>query len=104
MLASRLSLPSILFTWIPALAANPPDRVALWSPFGAELNIERPYENPVPEVTVQVELTSPSGQKRRTEAFRDGEDHWRFRFSPDALGAWSWRTYLRDPRVPKEAP
>lgn len=45
---------------------------------------------------VVVELQSPGGKPRAIDAFWDGGRTWRFRYSPDETGAWSWRTTAAD--------
>jgi hypothetical protein len=50
------------------------------------------YQNPVQDVQVAVEFTSPSGKQITVEAFWDGFKTWRMRFSPEEVGQWSYRT------------
>jgi hypothetical protein len=60
--------------------------------FEASLESEREYQNPVQEVSVTVEVESPSAKRYSIPAFWDGGRTWRFRFSPDEAGAWKWST------------
>lgn len=49
------------------------------------------YQDPVRDVTVTVELTAPSGRRHEAQAFWDGGRIWRFRYSPEEPGQWSFR-------------
>lgn len=49
------------------------------------------YPNPVQDVQVALEFAS-NGQTRTVEAFWDGGQTWRARFSPDMCGHWTWRS------------
>ena len=51
----------------------------------------RVYENPVHDVEVMVEFVSPSGRRKTVDAFWDGGQTWRARFSPDEVGGWEAR-------------
>ncbi len=51
----------------------------------------RVYENPVHDVEVMVEFVSPTGRRKTVEAFWDGGQTWRARFSPDEVGGWEAR-------------
>lgn len=46
---------------------------------------------------VSIELKSPSGKPRAIDAFWDGAQSWRFRFSPDEIGEWSWQSVCATP-------
>lgn len=58
------------------------------APFYSTLN----YDNPFWDVDVRVTFTAPSGAAQTIDAFWDGEDVWRVRFSPDEVGTWEWAT------------
>ncbi len=58
----------------------------------AELRGAEPFDKPLQQVDVRVGLTSPSGRRRTIDAFWDGERVWRFRFSPDEVGTWTWHS------------
>lgn len=64
--------------------------VPRWTCFEAELTSKKNYTNPVQDVTVEVEFTSPSGKRSTVPAFWDGGKTWRVRFSPDEEGRWTW--------------
>lgn len=50
------------------------------------------YANPYADVRVQVIFTAPDGRELRALAFHDGDDIWRARVAPDAIGEWRYRT------------
>jgi hypothetical protein len=75
---------------------GPVIQVTLHSRFEAAFKSALAYDNPVQDVRVVVEFTGASGVER-TEAFWDGENCWRVRFSPSQAGRWSWRTYCSPP-------
>ncbi|MGC9350190.1 MAG: DUF4038 domain-containing protein [Anaerolineae bacterium] len=50
-------------------------------------------DNPYVEIWAEVQLTEPDGKTfRKIPLFWDDGRTWRFRFSPDKLGTWTWRT------------
>jgi hypothetical protein len=67
--------------------------VPIWTRFEAELTSSQKYDNPVQDVQVGVEFTSPNGRKRTVQAFWDGGATWKVRFSPDEVGKWSYRSH-----------
>ncbi len=64
--------------------------------FESRFTSDSDYANPVQEVKLRVEFTSPSGKKRSVLGFWDGGRTWRVRFSPDETGQWSYRTSCSD--------
>jgi hypothetical protein len=55
------------------------------------------YQNPYLELEGEVVLSPPQGPKRRASLFWDGGATWKFRFSPDLPGEWTWRVGSADP-------
>ena len=70
--------------------------VELWTRFEDTFTGARDYDNPVQDVKVSVEFTSPGGNKRTVLAFWDAGRTWRVRFSPDEVGKWTYRTLCSD--------
>lgn len=70
--------------------------VQQWKRFEHKLVSSKEYDNPVQDVKVSVEFTSPSGKKRSLLGFWDGDKNWCVRFSPDQTGSWSFRTSCSD--------
>ncbi len=66
--------------------------VTQWARFEASFTSTTEYQNPLQEVQVEVEFTSPSGKRYATEAFWDGFKIWKVRFSPEEVGAWTYRS------------
>jgi hypothetical protein len=64
--------------------------IALYSRFETSFESARDYENPVQDVSVEVEFQC-AGTRVTTNAFWDGERIWRVRFSPEMAGLWTWR-------------
>lgn len=50
------------------------------------------YANPYTDVRVQVIFTAPDGRELKALAFHDGDNTWRARIAPDAVGEWRYRT------------
>ncbi|MBN1807321.1 MAG: DUF4038 domain-containing protein [Sedimentisphaerales bacterium] len=70
--------------------------VEQWTRFENTLISSKDYSNPVQNIKVKVEFTSPSGKKRTLIAFWDGGRLWRMRFSPDEQGNWTYKTICTD--------
>src|SRR5689334_14785674 len=49
-------------------------------------------DDPVHTVDLSVELVAPSGDRHRVAAFWDGDRAWRARYSPGAVGIWTYTT------------
>ena len=77
-----------------ALAAN--SIVEQWTRFEDTFHSSKDYNNPVQDIKVTVEFTSPGGNKRMFLAFWDGNRVWRVRFSPDEPGKWTYKTLCSD--------
>ncbi len=50
------------------------------------------YKNPYVEASATATLDGPDGSTRTIPLFWDGGSTWQFRFSPDLVGTWQWRT------------
>jgi hypothetical protein len=77
-----------------AQAAN--NVAAQWTRSEDTFTGSRDYDNPVQEVKVKVEFTSPSGNERMLLGFWDGGRVWRVRLSPDERGKWTYKTFCSD--------
>jgi len=87
----------VFFLVVNALAsALSPAATPKYGVFEAELSSDRKYANPSADVELSVEFTSPSGDRTKVDAFWDGDDFWRFRFSPTRTGKWTWRSKCSD--------
>jgi hypothetical protein len=74
-------------------AAQPiPHTVAQWTRFEAQFTSAAEYQNPLQELQVEVEFTSPGGKKHSVAAFWDGFRVWKVRFSPEEVGKWTYRS------------
>lgn len=67
-------------------------QVPMHARFEAAFESRLSYDNPVQDVRVIVEFTFDAGVFL-ADAFWDGEQCWRVRFSPQWVGHWSWRTH-----------
>ena len=65
-------------------------QIPQWTVFETAVQSVHHYDNPFWDVTVQVELTAPSGRQHVVDAFWDGAHTWRMRFCPDKVGEWQW--------------
>ena len=77
--------------------ANGPGQVAQWTRFEVQLACAGEYRNPLQDVKVEVDFTSPSGQTATVEAFWDGGKIWKVRFSPEEIGKWTYVTRCSRP-------
>ena len=79
---------------ISALAAEA--NVGQWTRFDETFSSSKAYDNPMQDVEITVEFTSPGGSKRTMLGFWDGARRWRVRFSPDEKGTWTYKTSCSD--------
>lgn len=78
-----------------ARAAEKVSRLALYE---ARFESSRSYGNPYKELSAEAALTEPDGRTTRSvPLFWDGGAVWKFRFSPDKTGAWTWTVTSADP-------
>ncbi|MCF7669255.1 MAG: DUF4038 domain-containing protein [Verrucomicrobia bacterium] len=77
-------------------AAENGTEVSLWTPYETAFASAESYDNPFQDVDIEVRFTAPSGEVTTVDAFWDGEDVWRVRFSPDELGVWRYTTVSSD--------
>lgn len=80
-------------TYALAAANNPPRSTAQWTVFEARFASTSEYQNPFQDVTVTVDFRSPDGKHHLVDAFWDGENVWRVRFSPEQTGEWTYETH-----------
>jgi len=66
------------------------EQVAQWTRFEAQFTSSADYENPVQDVQIEVDFTSPNGKKQTIFGFWDGGRTWKARFSPDETGKWKY--------------
>jgi uncharacterized protein DUF4038/uncharacterized protein DUF5060/collagenase-like protein with putative collagen-binding domain len=72
------------------------DDIQQWGRFENSFVSTNEYQNPVQQVKIKVEFTSPDGTKRNIFGFWDGAKQWRVRFSPDQVGSWTYKTTCSD--------
>ncbi|MFC1633535.1 DUF4038 domain-containing protein [Planctomycetota bacterium] len=70
--------------------------VQQWTRFEQMFTSSRDYGNPVQDVKMEVEFTSPGKNKRTFLAFWDGTRKWCVRFSPDEQGKWTYKIACSD--------
>lgn len=70
---------------------------ACWTVFELVLESQRDYENPFWDVDCAATFVSPSGAKKRADAFWDGGRTWRVRFCPGEIGEWRYETTCSNP-------
>jgi hypothetical protein len=68
------------------------DSVQQWHVFEITFRGLLEYRNPSQDVTVTVTFRGPNDEHEEVDAFWDGGDTWRARFSTGALGTWRWRS------------
>lgn len=60
------------------------------------------YANPYTDVLLEANLRAPNGDQRTFLGFWDGTNTWRFRFTPDQVGTWTWTTRSNDSELDKQ--
>ena len=65
--------------------------VALWQMHEFAVKGRSEVDNPFREAALVGEFVGPSGQTNVVDGFYDGEELWRLRFVPDAVGEWSYQ-------------
>ncbi|MCX8038163.1 MAG: DUF4038 domain-containing protein [Candidatus Sumerlaeia bacterium] len=61
------------------------------------LSASEQYANPYTDLSAEALITEPDGKTQRTvPLFWDGGSVWKFRFSPDRPGAWTWAVKSSD--------
>lgn len=64
-----------------------------WTVFETSFTSTAEYPNPLQNVAVTVEFKSPRGENHNVDAYWDGGNIWRVRFSPDQAGEWAYQTH-----------
>ena len=64
--------------------------IGLFEIYEAQFNQIGSYSNPYTSVTADVHFTSPSGKQLILPLFWDGNNVWKFRFTPNELGTWGY--------------
>lgn len=67
-------------------------RVHVWEVLELTFEAEMTYENPFREVELSGEFEGPNGERLLIPGFWDGDNRFKLRFAPTAVGAWRWRT------------
>lgn len=70
--------------------------VPKWERFEAEFTSLADYTNPLQEVTLKVQFTSPLGETTQVYGFWDGGRTWRVRFAPSQPGHWKFKSSCSD--------
>ena len=75
------------------------EQVKIWDKFEHLFTSTKTYENPLYDVkSFSVLVTAPSGLIHKINGFWDGELCWKFRFCPDEIGEWTFKTQCSDQR------
>jgi hypothetical protein len=78
------------------IASAVEQKVPLFGILEQTLHHSGTYQNSYVDASATATLARPDGATRTVPLFWDGENIWRFRFSPDVVGAWRWRTTSDD--------
>jgi hypothetical protein len=81
----------------PAKPPSPSRRVPLHGFFQRSFHHTGEYTNPYVEASATATFAAPDGRTLALPLFWDGGTTWRLRFSPNALGRWSWSVSSPDP-------
>lgn len=63
-----------------------------WKLIELDFIAESTVDNPYMELQMKVVFTSPTGDTYSAPGFWDGEQRWKVRFAPNALGRWEWKS------------
>jgi len=78
-------------------AADSPPRVGRYELREVALPATGQYANPYTDLVAEAVIVPPAGRPVRViPLFWDGGAAWKFRFSPDELGTWTWTVKSRD--------
>ena len=83
-----------------AAAARPAavvDSVPRFGVFEERFTQQGSYANPYTAVTAEATFVRPGGGRRSIPLFWTGGKQWKVRFSPDAVGPWTWSVRSSDP-------
>ncbi len=69
--------------------------VTVWKIQEIDFHSEANYAHPFRDVELRVTFTAPSGLSSMVNAFWDGDNIWRVRFSPNEPGTWKWQSTSR---------
>ena len=81
-----------------SLAHSEEPQVEQYHVYEIHLHSGRTHGNPF-DVSVSATIRGPEDRELDVAGFYDGEGVWKIRFSPDALGLWSWTTTSDDPEL-----
>ncbi|MGB3534832.1 MAG: DUF4038 domain-containing protein, partial [Microcoleaceae cyanobacterium] len=70
--------------------SNADDTVGQYDIFEQSFSDAGNYSNPYRQVDATATFTGPNNQTADIPLFWDGGDTWKFRFSPEVKGQWSW--------------
>ncbi|XOV94061.1 MAG: DUF4038 domain-containing protein [Bacteroidota bacterium] len=72
-------------------------QTGIWMKKEITLESDTEYENPLFQVSeLNATFTAPSGRELIIRGFWDGGKVWKFRFVPDEVGTWTYRTTCSD--------
>jgi hypothetical protein len=69
---------------------------ATWTCWGHTLTSSRAYDNPLLDVVLSVQYTSPTNKIYDSCGFWDGDGNYRIRFMFNEIGTWTWKTSCSD--------
>src|SRR5262249_29428187 len=79
-----------------ASAAEEVKEAPKWERFEIKLQSTANYANPVQEASLTAQFLSPLGETNVVRGFWDGGSAWKIRFTPNAVGKWSYRILCSD--------
>jgi len=85
----------VLLAGAPAVAQDV-SAAATWTCWEHTLTSSRAYDNPLLDVVLSVQYTSPTKKTRSCYGFWDGGGNYRIRYMFDEVGTWTWSTSCSD--------
>jgi hypothetical protein len=81
-------IPSPIPTPAPIPSEN--SQIGVYGVFEKSFTVSKKLSNPYKEGSASVVFKSPTGVTESIPLFWDGGNTWKFRYSPDQVGDWSW--------------
>lgn len=82
--------PSPVPTPAPTPVPSSNNQIGVYGVFEKSFTISKSLSNPYKDGAATVVFKSPSGVTESMPLFWDGGNTWKFRYSPDQVGDWSW--------------
>jgi len=90
--------PILLYLFVLAASAQAAS-VERWHPTDLSFTSPTTYANPFQNISLSATFTGPGGITLTVPGFYAGNQTWKVRFSPTAVGSWSYTTSSADAQL-----